>query len=176
MMNLKHNIALGASALSLAIFASVASASNPAVSTIGATLTILKSCQITATTQVNFGSVDPTVNANAAGTGTISVACTKGTTITDIKLSGGGSFSSGTRQMTDGTNFVAYALYTDAAHTTAWGDSGATIAANALSSGFVATTSATVAQTFNVYGQVLAAAENVPASTYTDTVNVTVDY
>lgn len=176
MLNLTRKIALGVAALSMVALAGTAAATNPATGTLGATITILKSCSITATSQVNFGSVDPTLNAAASGTGTISVECTKGTTITDIKLSGGGSLSGGTRRMTDGTNFVAYSLYTDATHLTAWGDGGVTIAAAVNSTGFVPTTSATVPQSFSVYGQVLAAAEDVPATTYNDTVNVTVDY
>jgi spore coat protein U-like protein len=125
---------------------------------------------------VDFGSVDPTLATNATGTGSVSVGCTKGTVINDIKLSGGANFASGSRQMSDGTNVVPYALFTDAAHTTAWGDGGATIAAASLSTGFVATTSATTPQSFNVYGLVLAADEDVPTSTYTDTVDITVDY
>lgn len=171
-----RKISLGLTALSMLALAGTAAATNPATGTIGATLTILKSCQITASTQVDFGTVDPTLGTNASGVGSISVACTKGTTITDIKLSGGGNFAGGTRQMTDGTNFVAYALFTDPSHTTAWGDGGATIAAAALNSGFVATTSAATPQSFNVYGQVLAAALDVPTSTYNDTVDITVDY
>lgn len=177
MLKLTRKISLGLAALSMAGLAATAMAvNNPATGTLGATLTILKSCQITATSQVNFGSVDPTLATNAPGVGSISVECTKGTSITDIKLSAGGNFSGGSRQMTDGTNFVAYTLYTDAAHTSAWGDGGATIAASAMSSGFVATTSATIPQSFSVYGLVLAAAEDVPTATYTDTVNITVDY
>jgi|SRR5882724_9530195 len=177
MLNLARKITMGISALSFAGLAGTAMAvNNPATGTLGATLTILKSCQITSSTQVDFGSVDPTLAANAPGVGNVSVECTKGTTINDIKLSAGGNFSSGKRQMTDGTNFVPYALFTDAAHTTAWGDGGATIAAGAKSTGFVATTSATTPQSFNVYGLVLAADEDVPTATYTDTVDITVDY
>jgi spore coat protein U-like protein len=177
MLNHSRKIVLGASALSLAALAGTALAvTNPATGTLGATLTILKSCQITATTQVDFGSVDPTLATDASGVGSVSVACTKGTVITDIKLSAGGNFASGSRQMSDGTNFVPYALFTDAAHTTAWGDGGATLPAAALSTGFVATTSAATPQSFSVYGLVLAADEDVPTATYTDTVNITVDY
>lgn len=145
--------------------------------TLGATITISTNCSISSTTQVDFGTVDPTLATNAAGTGSISVKCTKGTTITDIVLDGGANHSGSTRQMSDGAGtFVAYALYTDAAHTTLWGDGVTAGIGNALSSGFSATSSATTAQTFNVYGQVLAAAEDVPANTYNDTVNITVNF
>ena len=167
---------LAGGALALSLCAGTAATAANTTGTIGATITISTNCSVSATTQVDFGTVDPTAASNASGTGSISVKCTKGTTLTDIKLDAGGNFASGTRQMANGGNFVAYALYTDSAHTTAWGDGGTTIAAADLSSGFSATTSATVAQSYNVYGLVLAAAEDVPAATYNDTVNVTVDF
>lgn len=141
-----------------------------------ATITISTDCHVSATSQVNFGTVDPTQAANASGTGSISVECTKGTTIADIKLDGGANRAGSSRQMANGGFFVAYALYADAAHTTPWGDGVTTGLGNPMAGGFTATTSAATPQTFSVYGLVTAAAEDVPAAAYHDTVNVTVDF
>lgn len=176
MFTLNRNLILAGGALSLSLLAGTAASAANTTGTLGATITISTNCNISATSQVDFGTVDPTAASNASGTGSISVKCTKGTTLTDIKLDAGGNFAGGTRQMANAGTFVAYALFTDAAHTTAWGDGGVSIAAADLSSGFAATTSASVAQSYNVYGLVLAAAEDVPAATYNDTVNITVDF
>jgi spore coat protein U-like protein len=176
MLTLNRKLMAAAGALSLTLLMSTTALAANTTGTLGATIIISTNCNISSTSQVDFGTVDPTAASNASGTGNISVKCTKGTTLTDIKLDAGGNFAGGTRQMANAGSFVAYALFTDSAHTTAWGDSGATIAAADLSSGFSATTSASVAQSYSVYGLVLAAAEDVPAATYNDTVNITVDF
>ena len=177
MFNLTQKLALTISGLVLVTGATfAASPSSPTTGTLGATITIGTNCHFTTSTSVNFGTVDPTLATAANGIGSISVKCTKGTSLTDIKLDAGGNFSSGTRQMTGGGNFVAYSLYKDAGHTIAWGDDNATIVASSQYGGFAGFTSAVVAQSFNVYGLVAAAAEDVPAGVYTDTVNVTVDF
>ena len=156
--------------------AGAAFANAPATSTVGASLTIGANCHITASSTVNFNTVDPTLATDANGSGSIDVKCTKGTTLTDIKLDAGGSFTGGSRRMTDGTDFVAYSLYKDSSHTIAWGDDNATINASSQFGGFAGFTSAVVAQNFPIYGLVLATDEDVPTGAYSDTVNVTVDF
>jgi len=178
MFSLTQKFALTTCGLALALVTGMASASNPnspATGTVGATLTIDTNCHVTASSSVDFGTVDPTLATAANGSGSISVKCTKGTSLTDIKLDAGGNFSTA-RQMTDGTHFVAYSLYKDAGHSIAWGDDNATFNASSQYGGYAGFTSAVVAQTFNVYGLVAAAAEDVPAGVYSDTVNVTVDF
>src|SRR2546423_15550485 len=75
------------------------------------------------TLPVAFGAYDPVV-ANAAtdlnGTGTLTVACTKGASAT-IDLGVGNNLSGGTRRMGSGTDFLNYSLYKDAARTQVWG-------------------------------------------------------
>ncbi|MGE5624026.1 MAG: spore coat U domain-containing protein [Bacillota bacterium] len=172
-----QKLVLTLSGLALAGVAFAGSPNSPATGTVGASLVIDTNCHITASSSVSFGTVDPTLGTAANGSGSIGVKCTKGTTLTDIKLDAGGNFASGTRQMSDGSgDFVAYSLYKDNAHSTAWGDDGATISASSQFAGYAGFTSAVVAQTFNVYGLVSAAAEDVPAGAYNDTVNVTVDF
>ena len=171
----KFVLAFGGLALAGAAFAG--SPNSPVNGTVGATLTIGAYCHITASSAVAFGTVDPTLATAANGSGSVSVKCTKGTSLTDIKLDAGGFFAAGTRQMTDGaSDFVAYSLYKDNAHTIAWGDDNATIIASSQYSGYAGFTSAVVAQSFTVYGLVAAAAEDVPTGAYSDTVNVTVDF
>ena len=169
-----RKIISAASAASLLAFAGLAMGANSTGGTIDATVTIQAQCHISSVSSVSFGTVDPTLAAPASGNGSFDVTCTKGTSLTDIKLDGGLNYAGGIRQMTDGTNFVAYTLYTDAGHTTPWGDG--TSGGNAVSTGLPSFSSAIVPNTVQVYGGVTATAENVPAATYTDTVNITVDF
>ena len=176
MFNLTQKLVLATSGLLLAGVAFASNPNSPATGSIGASLTIDTNCHVTASSSVAFGTVDPTLAANASGHGTVSVKCTKGTTLTNVMLDAGGNFAGGTRKMSDGTNTVAYSLYSDSGHSTAWGDDNTTINAASQYAGFNGFTSATTAHVFDVYGLVLAAAEDVPASTYSDTVNVTVNF
>ena len=79
-------------------------------------------CTISTVT-VAFGAYDPVVT-NAAtdlnGTGTLTVACTKGAAAT-IDLGVGNNLSGGSRRMGSGTDFLNYALYKDAARSQVWG-------------------------------------------------------
>lgn len=185
MFNFNRNIVTALVGLSLTAVAATATASgpaNPAPGTLGATITIQKSCKITASSQVDFGSVDPTTAGPFLGTGSISVECTKGTTITNIALDGGTNYDgSSTRQMKFGSNLVAYSLYTDSGRTTLWGDSATAGIGNVNTApnlgAFAASSSATTPQTYTVYGKVLqAAVDGEPTGTYTDIVNVSVNY
>ena len=71
------------------------------------------------------------------------------------------------RKLTSGGNTVNYALYSDAAHTTIWG--------NTVSTDTVAGTGAGSAQNFTVYGRVPPQAAPAPGN-YSDTITVTVMY
>jgi len=131
---------------------------------------VAANCTIT-TGPVAFGAYDP-VGANAAAdllaTGSVTVACTKGS-VTTIDLGNGGNLSAGSRRMASGTDFLNYALYKDAARTQVWGTGlagGTTAAYNAATRNLTAIT---------VYGTV-PQAQDVTVGAYSDTVIATINY
>lgn len=143
---------------------------------LGLSATVNTNCMVNSPT-LTFAAVDPTAGVDSTGSAVLAVQCTKSTTLTDIKLGPGGhQLPGGARQLNNGSNYVVYGLFTDAAYTTPWGDSATTGIGNALSSGFAAFSSVATPQTFTVYGRVQAASQDVPAGTYTDSVAVTVDF
>lgn len=127
-------------------------------------------CTIT-TSPVAFGAYDP-VLANAAtdltATGSVNVACTKGTPAT-IDLGNGGNFSGGSRRMASGTDFLNYALYKDAARTQVWGSG----LAGGTTMAYVAATKASTPIT--VYGTV-PQNQDVTVGAYNDVVLATINY
>ena len=104
---------------------------------------------------------------------TFTVQCTD-TTPYEIGLNNGNNFLAGTRRMSDGTDFVSYALYQDAGYTTVWGDYAAGTPVPVGADAVTGTGDGT-ANTFTVYGRVPAQTTPAPA-TYTDTVTITVEY
>ena len=118
-----------------------------------------------------FGAYDPVVtnaSTDRLGTGTLTVACTKGTAAT-IDLGNGSNLSGGSRRMASGANFLNYALYKDAARTQVWGSGmtgGSTLAYNS-------TTKASTNLT--VYGTI-PQAQDVAAGSYADLVQATINY
>lgn len=137
------------------------------------TATVIDNCTVSSAA-VDFGDYDPAdTNAAAAkdGTGTVTVTCTSGTAAT-ITLNQGANPDSGStdaaplRCLTDGTNCLRYDLYQDSSRTTVWGNSAATDLE-------VTGTGASDART--VYGRILGG-QNVPAGSYSDTVQVTVSF
>jgi spore coat protein U-like protein len=133
------------------------------------TATVTTNCTIS-TTPMAFGSYDPVV-AHAStpldGTGTVVVACTKGTATT-ITLNLGSNASGSTRRMKDaGTNYLTYEIYQDVARTNIWGTGG-----NALTPP-VAPSKAP--RNFTAYGRI-PANQDLPAGNYGDTVVATVNF
>lgn len=129
---------------------------------------IAKNCTIS-TIAVGFPTYDPVVtHASAADdstSGSITVACTKGATVT-IGLGQGANYSSGNR-MANGTDaFLNYALFRDSARGQAWG-----IGADAMS----VTATSKAAATYPVYGRI-PGGQDQPEGTYTDTVVATVNF
>jgi spore coat protein U-like protein len=152
------------SLVSVPVFASTATANLNVSASVAAVCTI-------STSPVAFGAYDPVV-ANAAtnlnGTGTVTVACTKGAAAT-IDLGNGGNLSGGSRRMSSGSDFLNYALYKDAARTLVWGTGmagGTTVAYNAVSKAATAIT---------VYGTV-PQNQDVTAGSYNDVVLATINY
>jgi spore coat protein U-like protein len=152
------------SLISIPAFAGSASASLNVSASVSAVCTI-------STSAVAFGAYDPVVT-NAAtdlnGTGTVTVACTKGAAAT-IDLGNGSNLSGGSRRMASGTDFLNYSLYKDAARTLVWG--------TGLAGGTTyAYTSATKAATaITVYGKV-PMGQDVTVGAYSDTVTATINY
>lgn len=138
-----------------------------ATATIAVTATVIPSCTIAAA-PVAFGNYDPVVtNAAAAlnASGSVTVACTRGT-IYSVGL-GAGNSTSGSRAMQHATlaDELPYQLYQDAARTTVWTDA-AMISATATS---------TVAVPYAVYGSI-AGGLDVPTGAYADAVIATVNF
>jgi len=158
--------------LSLAVLSLIAVPTFAATATanLNISASVAAVCTIS-TSPVAFGAYDPVV-ANAAtdlnGTGTVTVACTKGAAAT-IDLGNGGNLSGGSRRMSSGSDFLNYALYKDAARTQVWGTGlagGTTSAYNAASKAATAVT---------VYGTV-PQNQDVTVGAYSDVVLATINY
>ena len=134
------------------------------------------------TSALAFGSYDPVVaNASTAlnGTGSVTIACTKGSA-PNITLDNGANFASSTRNMknTGNTDLLQYALYQPPnttpgtactfPGTQAWGTSGAAIFTPTSPTG-------KAARTYNVCGTV-SAGQDISVGTYQDTVVATVNF
>ena len=150
---------------SMAAATPVAAAAASENLSVGASVSV--KCTIT-TSSIAFGAYDPIVDHATTpldGTGTVSIACTRGATAS-IGL---GTGLNGSRQMKDGgSSFLGYELYSDSARTSIWG--------NASGSWFTpAAAPSKAARPFTVYGRV-AAGQDVPAGAYTDTVVATVNF
>lgn len=165
----------GVAALGAAPASALTATANLAVSA-----TVAQNCTIS-TTPLAFGAYDPVVT-NATtdlnGTGSVSVACTRGATGLSIGLGNGNNFSSG-RRMAGGGDFLAYGLFQPPNNTpgtacsfpasTAWGN---TVGTNTL--GLTNATSKT-ARTYNICGTV-AAGQDVTVASYSDTVVATINF
>ncbi|MBI4475967.1 MAG: spore coat protein U domain-containing protein [Acidobacteria bacterium] len=142
-----------------------------AQATLNVSATVANNCTIS-TAAIAFGSYDPVVtHASTAldSTGTVTIACTKGANTT-IELGLGANASGSQRRMKDsGTNYLNYELYQPDGFTTVWG---------LLSAGNAYTPAAApskAARSFTVNGRV-AAGQDVPAGSYSDTVVATVNF
>ncbi|MFN2446741.1 MAG: spore coat U domain-containing protein [Vicinamibacterales bacterium] len=140
-----------------------------ATANLSVTASVIQACVVTGGT-LAFGSYDPTAGANVDQTGTFQVACTKGSTGVTIGLGLGANASGAQRRMTNGTDFLNYELYKEAARTNIWGNAG-----TALVSYAPVTTSGQT--TFTAFGRVPSGQTNVGVgATYTDTVVITVTF
>ena len=158
--------ALGALILGVAANANAGSAST----SLALSASVSNNCSIS-TSAVGFGSYDPVVanaSANLDGTGTVTIACTKGATTT-IGLDLGSNASGSARRLTDGSsNYLTYELYQDSSRSTVWGNSGSGLFTPAAAP-------SKASRAFTAYGRV-AGNQDVPAGTYTDTVTATVNF
>jgi spore coat protein U-like protein len=158
---------------------SVASSAHAATTTGTFTVaaTVLKACTVSAT-NINFGNYTPGGGA-LTGNSTISVKCTRSTPYTVALNAGsttGGSLAQ--RLMGYGADTLQYNLYTSNAFSTVFGDgTGGSGTGAGAGVGLGA-----AAQTYTAYGRLVDstanqnAAPNAAATTYADTVTVTVTY
>lgn len=162
-------VAVGGVAIVAAAFSAPAAAAT-ATANLGVSATVTNNCTIS-TAALAFGSYDPVVthaSTNLDGSGTVTVACTKGATAT-IGLGLGSNASGSTRRMTDGSsNYLTYELYSDAGRTTVWSDSGGGLYSPGAAP-------SKTARNFTVYGRV-SSNQDVPAGSYSDTVVATVNF
>lgn len=127
---------------------------------------IQNACQITtAPSDLDFGTQGP-LTANVDIQTTFGVTCTDQAAY-NVGMDAGQHASGGSNRMTDGTNFVSYALYQDSGRTTAWG--------NTVGTDTEAGTGNGNAQTITVYGRV-PPQTTPPAGNYSDIVAVTVTF
>jgi spore coat protein U-like protein len=151
--------------------AGAAQAASPATTTFAVTATVQATCSASATA-LAFPAYTPGGGA-VTQTSTVSVKCTKSSAYT-VALNGGVGGTTAQRLMTSGTNTLQYQLYTSNTYGTVWGDGTNSSVTQAGTGSGVAT-----ANTLTVYGQLPDSAANqgaVPATTYADTITVTVAY
>lgn len=155
----------------LAIVSAGAQATT-ATNTFTVSTNVTASCSVSGSNLV-FTDVDPLANASAAtdGTSTVTVTCAN-TTPYDVGLSAGSATgaSVSARKMThtDTTSTLDYALYSDAARTTNWGETVATDTVAGIGTGST--------QDLTVYGRIASGQQTAKVGSYSDTVTVTVTY
>lgn len=122
-------------------------------------------CTVSATS-FQFGTIDPLFGGDTSSTSTITVSCPSLTSYTIALSTGAGTYAE--RYMQSGTNQLVYNLYSDASHSTIWGDgtgTSATVSGTALTEGTDHT----------VYGRVPHQPTAIPG-TYADSIVVTVTF
>ena len=100
------------------------------------------------------------------GQSTVNVTCTNGGTY-NVGLDGGQNAVAAQRNLKSGVNTLAYGLFSDPTHGTAWG--------NTIGTDTIAGTGNGAQQALTVYGEI-ATGQTLTTGTYTDTVLVTVTY
>ena len=159
-------VQLSTAALLLAV------AAPAAASSVGATMPVtaltITACAVVAT-PLAFGTLNQLGGASNDSQTTLVVTCTPGTTY-DVGLDNGAHASGNVRHMNPviGSSTIPYALYSNAARTTAWGNTVGTDTLNA--------TAAILPTTLTVYGRVPAGTPPVVAGAYADLVTVTVTF
>jgi len=146
-----------------------------ASTSLSVTATVSNNCTIS-TAALAFGAYDPIVtHASTAldGTGTVTIACTKGATTT-IGLDTGthaGNAVGTTRAMSDGAgspSYLSYELYQNSSRTTVWSNSGGGLYTPAAAP-------SKAARSYTVYGRV-PSGQDPPAGSFSDSVTATVNF
>lgn len=145
--------------------------------TFAVTANVVAACKINSSAAIAFGNYDP-ANVNASSpltsTGNMNITCTKSTAAT-VSLDQGQNAGTGStcsapvRQMKNGTNMLAYAIYSDSGRTSPWGCTAGTNTASFTS------TTASSGVSLTTYGSV-PPGQDLPAGSYADTVTFTVSF
>jgi len=136
----------------------------------------LSSCSVT-TSGVVFGGYTFSNLAPTDAAGSVQVSCSLLGLVSllvsyDISLSTGASARYASRKMANAGHGLLYNLYTNAGHSTVWGDG--TSGTSTVSDGYLLDLLTTV-RNYAVYGE-MPAGQNVPAGVYSDALVVTVNY
>lgn len=190
MKSSSKRLSLGAGIVAVAVVMASAMGNASAAttaSTLSVTATVQNQCVVTTGTMTlanSGGVIQPAIHVEGVGSAVISAKCTKGTTIGFIQLDKGANpvgTTSFVRHLKNGAYTMAYQLCSDSGTTcaTPWGDTSGNT--DGLGNYFSPTTGNVSASnatplTFTVYGVLPISSQDVPAGTYTDTVNVTVNY
>lgn len=160
--------AVRATAITSALFFAAEAQASSVNGTMPVTAITVNSCAVVAQPLV-FGTLNQLGGVSTDSQTTVTVTCTPGVTY-DVGLDMGAHASGGVRQMQSalGGNVIPYQLYSNAARTTAWGNTAGTntVSATAILSPVLLT----------VYGRVAGNAALVPAAAYSDLVTVTVTF
>ncbi len=132
------------------------------------------SCSLGAGQDVAFHNYDPLSASPNDAVGRVTVTCGAQVAISfsyDLKLSaGGGNYAA--RRMVAGANQLSYQLYTDAGHTTVWGDG--TAGTSMISVSYpLSILPFNRTDNYSVYGRA-PAGQNVKTGDYSDTILVTI--
>ncbi|HTK29299.1 MAG TPA: spore coat U domain-containing protein [Vicinamibacterales bacterium] len=161
---------LGSLCAACVLAAATAVEAGSASTSLALSASVASNCTI-ASSAVSFGTYDPVVgnvSSNLDGTGSVTVACTKGATAT-IALNLGANASGSTRRLGDGSgNFLTYEIYQDSSRVTVWSNSGGGLLTPAAAP-------SAAPRSFTAYGRV-ASGQDVPPGSYTDSVTATVNF
>ncbi|HVY88151.1 MAG TPA: spore coat U domain-containing protein [Hyphomonadaceae bacterium] len=150
------------------VFGNNESSAQTATSNFNVTATVQNACTISAA-DLLFGVYSTISGANLDGSSTIQVKCT-------LNASYGVALNAGTtaggtiaaRLMTSGATTLGYNLYTTNGRTTVWGDgTGGSSTVSGTGTGLTAN--------LTVYGRI-AAAQNIPAGSFSDVVTATISF
>lgn len=158
-------ILLAAIAFSAAIASQSAQAATQTAS-IAASADVSTVCTVTSA-PLAFGEVNLTGVTD--GQGTVTGTCTQGGAY-NIGIDNGAHAVGGQRTLVSGANSLNYDIFSDAGHTTHWG--------NTVGTDTVALTGTGAAQAETVYGEIAAGQTKISSAgtPYSDTVQVTVTY
>ena len=150
----------------------VSQAAAQAMGNLSVTASVTQSCRVKTTSPVAFGSYDPldtnsSTGSDLDGSGSVTVACTKGY-IPTIGLNLGLNATGSTRRMKVGSEYLSYELYKESGRTNVWGNSGADLFTPGAAPGSTGTA-------YDVFGRV-PKGQDAAVGSFTDTVTVTVNY
>jgi len=145
-------------------------------STLDVTASVAASCSVTAS-PMSFGTISSDASTDLNSTTDLFINCTSGSAY-NVSLDAGLYFSSPLRRVKNtGTDYIVYKLYSDAGHTTEWGDSD--FAGTYTAAPSVSNSGSGSNQTLTVYGVMSpgnAGSTLVAGTSYSDTINVTLNF